>query len=142
MGIKKRENEIISAAKNKQKHIKETQRKLKEGQLGGQISNQLRNMSEANIKYKIQQLNTRNKEEDEAKKAKAKEEPREKKKDDKEIRFQPVVLPAKNQELTQQIIDDVQPVFIQKKPRKKKEGAKKKENKAAAVADETKKYDV
>ena len=39
MGIKKRENEIISAAKNKQKQIKETQRKLKEGQLGGQISN-------------------------------------------------------------------------------------------------------
>ena len=45
-------------------------------------------MSEANIKYKIEQLNTRNKEEDEAKKAKANEKPQEKKEDDaSEINF-------------------------------------------------------
>ena len=44
-------------------------------------------MSEANIKYKIQQLNTRNKEEDEAKKAKVKEKPMDKKEESKEINF-------------------------------------------------------
>ena len=76
MGIKKIENQILSKAKVDQKKVEQNKRKFREGMSGGQITNQLRNLSEANIKYKIQELNIRL---DEAKKDKDKKKEEEEK---------------------------------------------------------------
>ena len=59
MGIKKIEDKILSKAKIDQKRVEQNKRKFREGIQGGQITNQLRNLSEANIKYRIKELNVR-----------------------------------------------------------------------------------